>query len=244
MRYFLLAALACIHAVSLGAQAPRDTALTALYEVTTQIQRELPPELSHLESQLSSSTVVSRRLRYDGAHAVTDDAPSAPTAAQGGGAVQTRTASMGIVYLDVAQREVLKRRDFMGRQFLVTDSAPEIGWTLTQEKAEFLGYPAYKATAMVGSKSVEAWFTPSVAMSIGPEVYGGLPGLILVLAEDGGRRTFVAQDVSLAPLQTALVRPSEGELMTGEEYNTLVREKIERLKSGRRPGTVFIPANN
>lgn len=218
--------------------------VSAEYEVTTQIQRTLPPELARLAGDLPTSSTVIRQLRYDGVRAQSTDAEQDE---QTGGTetprVRVRRNSMGLIHVDTERGVGLSQRDFMDRQFLVTEEPLDIEWTLTQEAAEFLGYPAYKATASVAEKAVEAWFTPSIAAPVGPERYGGLPGLILVLTEDGGRRTFVAREVSLEPLDAALVPPTEGQPMTREEYDALVREKMEALRSNRQPGTIFIPAN-
>ena len=238
----LLLLLLCTSQV--WAQDTHTNDVTATYEVTTQIQRDLPPELAHLRSRMATATTAARRLRYDGAQAITDDAPTETAAADGPqGGIQMRGSSMGTVHLDVAEHKVLQQVDFLERRFLVEKEAPRIEWRLTEEAAEFLGYPTYKAVATVGDKRIEAWFAPGISAPVGPDMYGGLPGLILVLTEDEGRRTYVAQEIALAPLREALEPPAEGRRMTGDAYEQMAREKIEELKSSRRPGAVFIPAN-
>lgn len=240
----LIVLVALLVALPVHAQQGDAAHVSVRYEVTTQIERKLPPELARFADRMPTSHTVYRRVRYDGAQAVSDDAPqeAAPGDAPASNVLVQR-ASMGVAHVDVSTGEVLKATTFMDRPFLVADRVAEAEWALTQEVAEFLGFPAYKATATINGKSVEAWFTPAVPAPVGPETYGGLPGLILVLTEDGGRRTFVAQDVSREPLGDVLERPTEGERMTAAAYDALVREKVEQLKANRQPGRIFIPAN-
>ena len=243
--YILCAALVFLAPQSWG-QENKKSNVSAYYEVTSQIERKLPPAYAHLASQLPTSNTTGLFLRYDGNQALSDTGPAADsddrTATSDGMHVRT-TGAKRSVYVDVDGGAVTKQVHFMDRQFLISSDAPEIEWRLTQEVAEFLGYPAFKATATVDGKSVEAWFTPDIAAPVGPDTYGGLPGLILVLTEDGGRRTFVAQEVSTAPLEEAIQPPTEGRRMTSEEYRSLVQEKMEQIRSDRQAGTVIIPGN-
>ncbi len=142
----------------------------------------------------------------------------------------------------------VERRDFLGRTFLIEGEREPLPWRLTDEQAEFLGYPCMKATLQRDSSTVEAWFTPQIPVSAGPEQYGGLPGLILVLSENDGRRTFVATEVSLDGLgEDTIEAPTEGRRVTQEEFDRIVAEKMEEMggeRGGRRGrGRVIIRSN-
>jgi GLPGLI family protein len=92
-----------------------------------------------------------------------------------------------------------------------------------------------KATAMQDSTVIEAWFTPEIPVSTGPGLYGGLPGLILVVSVDGGHETFSATEVSLGDLEEgAMTAPEDGQQVTREEYEAIVAEKLEELAMRRR----------
>jgi GLPGLI family protein len=105
--------------------------------------------------------------------------------------------------------------------FLVSANTEPIQWQITGDESEFLGFPTLKAISTIDERYVEAWFTPAIPASIGFNLYHGLPGLILVLTEDGGKRTARATSVSLGPLVDPILVPSRGRVISPEEFNRL-----------------------
>ena len=70
--------------------------------------------------------------------------------------------------------------------------------------------------------------------------------MILVLTLNDGQTTYVAQELSLAPLDEALVPPKKGKKVTREEFNTIVAEKMKEMEADGRggDGNVFIIRGN
>ena len=208
---------------------------TVRYEVTTQREVELPPEMAHLADQFPSVVTTERVLRFRGSTALTTDAPTPASPEPQRGVVVRRPETV----THVADGARLQQIEFLGRTFLVRDEAPRLAWRLTGEEGEFLGYPCQKAVATRDSATVEAWFTPQIPASVGPEAYGGLPGLILVVTD--GARTFAAQEVTLGPLsEGALAAPDRGRAVTREEYARIVREKMDELGAETGAGGVRV----
>ena len=81
--------------------------------------------------------------------------------------------------------QVYYRTPLSGPTLKYTDT-PTFSWTLTGEKKVTSGYEAQRATWQFRGKSYEAWFTPSIPISAGPNFFGGLPGLILELHNMNG----------------------------------------------------------
>ena len=76
--------------------------------------------------------------------------------------------------------QVYYRTPLSGPTLKYTDT-PTFSWTLTGEKKVISGYEAQRATCQFRGRSYEAWFTPSIPISAGLNVFGGLFGLILEL---------------------------------------------------------------
>ena len=134
---------------------------------------------------------------------------------------------------------MVEARRFLGRTFRVTRVRPALEWQLTADQAEHLGYMVIKATAQQDSATtVEAWFTPQIPVSGGPASYGGLPGMILVLSVNSGQVQYQATDVVLGEGEEGLIGPpDEGDEVSGEEFERLVRERLEEMaRTRRRPG--------
>ncbi len=148
-----------------------------------------------------------------------------------GGTVQTVVSA----YHDNTAGTFAETREFMGRTFLIRGETPAYEWRLVAEQSEFLGYMVQKAIATQDSTTIEAWFTPEIPVSAGPGPYGGLPGMILVVSVDGGKELYSATEVDLTALEDgAMAPPDEGEEVSPEEFEALVEEKLEEVRSMRR----------
>lgn len=76
---------------------------------------------------------------------------------------------------------------------------------------------------------VTVWYTPQIPVSQGPGEYWGLPGLILEVSAD--RTTILCSKIVMNPEEkTEIKQPSKGKEVTKEEYNTLVKEKVEEMR--------------
>jgi len=130
---------------------------------------------------------------------------------------------------------IVEARQLLGRSFIIADERPTYSWKLTSEQAEFLGYVVQKATAVQDSSVIEAWFTPQIPVQGGPATFGGLPGMILVVSIDDGQVQYTATGVSMSPIaEGVIVRPTEGDGVTREEYEEIVAEKLEELRATQR----------
>ncbi|MBL0178998.1 MAG: GLPGLI family protein [Gemmatimonadetes bacterium] len=137
-------------------------------------------------------------------------------------------------FTDLESGSYIELRSLLGRTFRITDSRPAIGWKLTGESAQFLGYPVFQAIAKQDSSTIEAWFTPDIPVSAGPAQYGGLPGLILTLAIDSNRVVFTATGVDLKTPVEKIAAPSEGSKVSRAEYDKILKEKQDEMAKSRR----------
>lgn len=140
-------------------------------------------------------------------------------------------------YVDQEAGVMVEARRFLGRTFRVTRERPALKWQLTSDQAEHLGYVVIKATAQQDSiTKIEAWFAPQIPVSAGPGTYGGLPGMILVLSVNDGQTQYQATEVALQELEDGLIRPpDEGDEVSREEFEQLVRDRLEEMTRMRRP---------
>ena len=140
-------------------------------------------------------------------------------------------------YVDFASGSVAETREFMGRTFLIMGERTTYQWKLGSEQREFLGFMVQKATAVHEEREIEAWFTPQIPVQAGPGEFGGLPGLILVLSVDAGHTLYSAVEVDLTGLgDDSIAPPEDGDMVSREEYEQLVAERIEELRSLRAAG--------
>lgn len=152
------------------------------------------------------------------------------------GAGVDQATTLQAAYLDFGAATMVEARGFLGRTFRVTRERPSYAWRIGTEQAEHLGYTVMKATAEHDSTTIEAWFTPQIPVSGGPALYGGLPGMILVLSLNDGQTQYQATEVALQELEAGLIAPPEdGDEVSYEEFEQLVKERIEEMTRSRRP---------
>ncbi len=87
-----------------------------------------------------------------------------------------------------------------------------------------------------GDDTTIAWFTPKIPISTGPDVFFGLPGLILAV-EINGETAFMATSVDLnPPAEGVISKPDKGKKVSLEEFNKIMAEKIKE-------GSLWIPGS-
>jgi GLPGLI family protein len=216
---------------------------TVLYEERVKLEIDLPPEMQHMRDRIPSERIVERRLSFDGATSLMRSVPQPQEATQLEGESRGMRFRMMAAsaddetYTNHDQNVQIEKRDFLERTFLIADEPLQIAWRLTDERAEFLGFLSQKAVAtMENGTAVEAWFTPEIRVPVGPGRYGGLPGLILLVSENEGRRSFVAKEVSLDALADGIEAPTRGRQVTREAFDTLVEERMREMGMERRGG--------
>lgn len=129
------------------------------------------------------------------------------------------------VYYDFDKNQKLEQVEFMTRLFLVESEIEPVPWKLGSEKKKVLDYICLGATANIDGQEIKAWFAPEIPVSLGPSVFGGLPGLILAV-ERNGETAYVATSVDLSPAANlSMAKPNKGSKVSREEFAAIQKEK-------------------
>lgn len=143
------------------------------------------------------------------------------------------------IYRDVEENRLVNQRTFMDKKFLIDDEEEKIVWKIAPEQKEILGYQCQKAIYKDTSRTVVAWFTPHIPVSVGPSKYGQLPGMILEVDIDEGELLITAQEFKFEDVVAdAIEEPKKGKKVTREEFRAIVKEKREEMREeyGGGPG--------
>jgi GLPGLI family protein len=135
------------------------------------------------------------------------------------------------VFIDRESELMSKQMELMTRFFIIEEDIIAWDWKPGTEQVKILDYLCMSATVKTGDKTITAWFTPQIQTKAGPDLYGGLPGLILAI-DINGENVLLATEVDLNSPEDELFRaPSEGKLMKSEAFQKLVDEKIEQYRA-------------
>jgi GLPGLI family protein len=166
----------------------------------------------------------------------------------------------GRQYINLKDKTSITESDFVGKEFIVTDSLRHRKWILGTETKKIGNYTCFKATdtikieaptaeaqekakergidllSMIKPKTiiVTAWYTPEIPVAHGPGDYGGLPGLVLEVNND--RTVLLCTKVTINPKEKVeIAPPTKGKKVTQEEYMEIMRKKSEEMMEMHRP---------
>ena len=136
------------------------------------------------------------------------------------------------LFKDLEAGTKLEQRDIFDKMFLIKDELSSYEWKLGSEQKEILGYTCQQATFEDTSRKVVAWFTPQIPVSSGPGNLGQLPGMILEIDINDGKRKITAIEVkSEAPEKNQLKPPSKGKAVTQAEFDRIFEEKRKEMNA-------------
>ncbi len=226
---------------------------TITYDQVVKMDIELPPEMESMRDQIPTESTSSHILYFTESETLMKNAPveetEEDTVVQGGGVMirMDRSREENETYTNLDEGTVIEKRDFMGRTFLVSGEQPLLAWKLTGEQSEYQGFAVQKATAERDSSMIEAWFSPEIPVSAGPDAFSGLPGLILVLSIDEDRMVFSAKEINLEGFEEGVLKaPKKGKKVSRDEFDEIVEEKMKEMETqfGGRSGTQVIIRHN
>lgn len=84
-----------------------------------------------------------------------------------------------MLYKTTGSNEITYYDELPGMVIGTTREITPVPWNIVADTMTVLGYPCHKATAFWGGRTWTAWYSEEIAVSDGPSVFSGLPGLIL-----------------------------------------------------------------
>ena len=86
-------------------------------------------------------------------------------------------------YRDYKEKTLTDKLPLGAKDYLLTGDIPRIKWKIQNELRDIQGYICMKAIAEhpIYGTPVTAWYTDLIPLGGGPEGFGGLPGMILML---------------------------------------------------------------
>jgi len=123
------------------------------------------------------------------------------------------------IYYDKEKNLFLKKTVLPdGRSVLVKYDSISFKWHIDKKPEKLGRYTVYKATTTYKGKPVTGWFTPEIPVDGGPELFHGLPGLILVLKW----KDYTYKATKIEETNKEIQPPSAPEEITAKEYEQIL----------------------
>lgn len=139
-------------------------------------------------------------------------------------------ATENTVITNFQARTIKASKTVFEQKFLVSDSIRVIDWKEKDEIRTIAGFKCHKAVGIIcDSVYVVAFYTEDIIVAGGPEMFGGLPGMIMELAIPRLHTTWIATKVALTPpLDTDFTITDKGKKVTEKELYESVSESFKK----------------
>lgn len=149
----------------------------------------------------------------------------APMMSMMGGLPGTETQ----VWNDFTTQKTIASKKVYEQNFLIDDSIRKCTWKILEEVRSIAGFSCRKAvTSINDSVVVVAFYTDKIPVSGGPEMFAGLPGMIMELAIPRLYTTWIAQSVELQSVAEAqLTVPDKGKKTNIADMEKTIRSSTK-----------------
>lgn len=138
----------------------------------------------------------------------------------------------GGIYTSLDPKIILRKNRYFP-EYVIKEKPTE--WILENIKKNIAGFTCYKATATrqistsSGDKNIKiiAWYTKEIPVSFGPNLFSGLPGLIIKLTDDRGL-TFEYIKFSKNKINKGEIIKPTGEIVSNEKFQLKIKELKEK----------------
>jgi GLPGLI family protein len=130
------------------------------------------------------------------------------------------------IFTDLADKNYVNQKAVFEQTYLVKDSLRKITWKITDETRDIAGYTCRRANGIyLDSIYVVAFYTTHIPVPGGPELFCGLPGMILGVSLPHENITWFATKVTEGYSgQSGIVPPKKGKVVTEKDFFTTITE--------------------
>lgn len=204
------------------------TRSTNLYRVIDQMDDDDKKWIEKFRSQIPNHNILYYELYFDNKHSLYKPGKESE---QTTSMWFARTpAAENVVYTDLQTGKVTAQKQVYEEKFLVKDSMRKMKWKIMDEVRTIADYKCRKALGvMYDSVYVVAFYTEDIPASGGPEMFSGLPGMIMEVAIPRLHTTWIASKVEYTkPEEKIMIPPKKGKEVTQEEMFTTISSSLER----------------
>lgn len=145
------------------------------------------------------------------------------------GYMPTGPAYDNTVLTDLRNKKVTAIKNVFEQKFLLQDSMRKMTWKEKDEIRIIANYKCHKAVGIIcDSVYVVAFYTEDIPASAGPELFAGLPGMILQLAIPRLHTTWTANKIELVtPTDKDFTIPEKGKKTTQKELYETIQSSLK-----------------
>jgi len=189
-----------------------------------------------MKSEVPKFTITYFDLAFDRNRSIYKPGREVPVNTKGFG---SDPAAENIVFTDLVGRKVTAVKQIFDEKFVIEDTMRKMQWKLKDEVRTIANIKCRKAVGIIcDSVYVVAFYAIDILADSGPEMFCGLPGMILEIAIPRLHTTWVATKVELmATKDEDFVIKTKGKKVTNKEMHEAV---VGGLKDWGKWGTRYV----
>jgi len=142
------------------------------------------------------------------------------------------TTESNTIYTDLIEGTITVEKDALDEKFLIKDKLRQAKWKITDETRDILGYTCWRANGIVSdSVYVVAFYTDDIRVSGGPELFSGLPGMILQLNIPHENVSWTATKVTMGAPAKPITPPQKGKPVDTKQLMLTIQKGMAAYKA-------------
>ena len=131
------------------------------------------------------------------------------------------------VYKNYLAGKMVELRELGPKKYIIEDSIRSFSWKLDDSETKIIkDYTCKKATAKNSQgMTLVAWFSDQINCPSGPEIFGGLPGLILELNIGDDEIVFLPLDIKKGIDSKLVQAPNAGKTISRKEFQKMMDDQ-------------------
>jgi GLPGLI family protein len=135
-----------------------------------------------------------------------------------------------ILFKSLKTKELIYREFISKKPFIVTDSLPDIKWSISEETKTIGNLLCQKAVGNFRGRTYTAWFALKIPISDGPWKLCGLPGLIIEATDEKNHIRFEFQSIEFPKIfDEAIIAPKNGEEISFLQFYKIKQQYDEDM---------------
>jgi GLPGLI family protein len=143
-----------------------------------------------------------------------------------------------IMYRDLENKTMIDKVNLTDKDFIIKGDTPRMKWKIQNELRDIQGFICMKATSVhpIHNSTITAWYTDKLPVSTGPEGFGGLPGMILMVSFNEDEIVIEATSVTIDSLPKVISLPKKmkGKEILFEKYKEDYNKYVKQTLDGKR----------
>ena len=160
--------------------------------------------------------------------------------------LRRRNSDDYIIYRDHSENKTSDVMTLLENQYVIQDFINCQNWKIKNDMKEIAGRICMNASFYdtIKKKEVIAWFALDLPIPVGPDIYCGLPGMILEINEADGAVIYTATNILFSDEKIEIEKPvitRKQKIINLQEYYKIVTDCLNQYRKMQRPYFFVIP---